>query len=191
MRKIQLTHITSPGHTDLYLDKKKYSVYLGNGKLIHIGSERNSLAFLNEVNRFLNLELVELNEIFIEVHSEFRRSWIYLDPSQENWYKLAEQKARRAVSSIPELFDKCVRSVGSGAMHQVWSSLNTISLMMIDICEILHDLYEKRSQYYQMRRAQTLNARITSVIERLSEFEGSSIYSQRANKIIKNVQCLR
>jgi len=79
MKKINLTYIRLPDKTSYMTWQKTYSILLGNEIKVSFSSEKKAKKFIADTNRFLNLQLQELNQVYIQLFAEYRRLWFIID----------------------------------------------------------------------------------------------------------------
>lgn len=167
MRKIKVDAIKNPDdHPDqLYKYRKNYSFHTGDGSIIFFKSERAAKAFQAQYNRSLNLLITELNEIYISVFELYRSNWFYLNTN----------KLTRLIFSIDEFLDRACKNVGSGTPHYAVSSIRGCINTFVQICNAIADLQASRSNGYEMRKAQTIIARLHYISERSNQLFSGTI----------------
>lgn len=161
MRKIKVDAIKRPDDKpdQPYKYRKKYSFHTGDGSILFFGSERSAKAFQAQYNRSLNLIITELNEIYISVFELYRSNWFYLNTG----------KLTRLIFSIDDLLDRACKNAGSGTPHYAVSAIRGCIKTCEQICSTLLELQAARSNGYEMRKAQTIIARLHYVSERSNQ----------------------
>jgi len=169
-----------PGSFNSGIEKKCYSIYLGNGHLIHLGSLRTANNYMSEINRFINYQIIDLNENYISVYSDYRRAWLYLDPTWTAEYKTIKSLTAKCISIIDTKFESVFTYTGSNAIHNIWSTLNLICDNLTTTCNLLINLFLKRSSYYEIKKIELNRNRSTLIKETLKNYKGPGADSNKA-----------
>lgn len=90
MKSICIDQIKRPVIASVYKNDKLYKVYLGNNYVFESKSFALAKAFLNKTNKFLNIQLHEINMIVKELQLEYRNIWFYLDDTIDVEVKIVE-----------------------------------------------------------------------------------------------------
>lgn len=91
MKKVKLANLREPVKDSIYVKEKKYWVSLGNQVKVSFTNRKNALAFIAQTNRFLNEKTFELNKIYVDVFSEYRRIWFYFDSKNAHRVNFEQQ----------------------------------------------------------------------------------------------------
>ena len=91
MKKVKVTNLTYPVKNSIYVKEKKYWVALGNKVRVSFTNRKNALAFIAQTNRFLNEKTFELNKIYVDIFSEYRRIWFYFDSKNARLMNFEQQ----------------------------------------------------------------------------------------------------
>ena len=118
MKKINLSHIRIPDKKHFLSAQRTYGIFLGNEINISFPSEKKARKFLADTNRFLNIQLQELNQVYIQLFAEYRRLWFIID---------FESNIEDAFHDITKFFKKIV-SHGTGENSNVYIYLDFIRL---------------------------------------------------------------
>lgn len=97
MKKINLTHYTLPEKTSWLKVNNTYTLLLGNELRCSFSNETKCKKFLAETNRFLNLQLQEINQIYIQTFSEYRNLYFIID---------FEQNIESSLNDVDKLFKR-------------------------------------------------------------------------------------
>ena len=157
MKRIELKGIMVLNSETIRHDDGIYSIYLGNGHKQSFHSQRNAKQFLSETNRFLNQKLYELNFLYIDTFTEYRKAWVYFSSHKSN-SKIAfmdlENKCRRLMQDIDRAFELMVnRSSWTNGNYQVFTNFRHIVASQYDLLNQLINLYTSKSdglQKYQV-----------------------------------------
>jgi hypothetical protein len=84
MKKIDLFMIQLPNKQSHYIIDKKYRIFLGNDCKVAFDNIKAAQQFLSETNLFLTQTLHELNDIYIQAFSMFRRYWFHFQRDTDN-----------------------------------------------------------------------------------------------------------
>ncbi len=74
--QIKIKTLWRPDKSSYLTINRKYRVILGNGLTIAFTQEVKAKAFLAQTNRFLNDRVIEINMIYIEIWTQYRRLYI-------------------------------------------------------------------------------------------------------------------
>ena len=162
MKKIALNQITSPEISSIYAKRNCYSLVLGNGITVRFTSTRDAMAFLNEVNRDLNFNLVILNQIYIDVHTHFRRVWFYLNNGLDGAGN--ERKIIGLFHDIDKNMDLMVtRSEWSNGNQFVFQYFKGCLNFLDEIIKILQEVEMKRNAYSEFYMLKVLLTRTNGI----------------------------
>ncbi len=149
MKRIKIDKIVEPHPNPFYIRDQYFWVWLGNGTKHQFTSKRNALAFLAQVNRFLNNKLHEANFLYCEVFTQYRENWFYFWHNKKNYDNGLNLKLRLIETRLKdcmEAFDMLVtRSHLPNGNHFVWVHFNNIFNAMDSICSELIALQKSRS----------------------------------------------
>lgn len=166
MKKIHLKEFHYGEKSRLITKLRLHSVGLGNGLTFRFSSIRDLRAFLAETSRFLNIKVYELNEIFIEVLSNYRRAWFYLNPQEDQKIKNSIQGIERAFNSI----------ISRHKDYYVFLDFSNICRLLIEILIILISIKKKRNNHLDTHLLHTVISRITFIEGKIKGYGQGSKY---------------
>ena len=162
MKKITLKQITSPEVSSIYAKRNCYSLSLGNGITVRFSSARDAMAYLNEVNKDLNFNLVVLNQIYVDVHTHFRRVWFYLNNGLDGPGN--ERKIIGLFHDIDKNMDLMVtRSDWENGNYFIFQYFKGCLNFLDEIIKILQDVEMQRNAYPEFYMLKVLLTRTDSV----------------------------
>jgi len=155
MKRINIQTIAKANKTSIRTKQRSHCVLLNWGLTIYFTDIKQAKAFLVKTNDFLTFKLFEINEIYIEVFTHYRRGWFYFDVPQD--------AAARASS---EYIDKCFKLIvdrghwQNGAVY-VFNWINQIIDGLNTFLTMLSDNHRQRGNYAELRVIETLRARLS------------------------------
>lgn len=155
MKKVNIKTIEKADKTSIRTKRRKHSILLHSGLTLYYSDIKDAKIFLVKTNDFLTFKLFELNEIYIEVFTHYRRAWFYFDVPQD--------AAARASS---EYIDKCFKLIvdrghwQNGAVY-VFNWLAQIVNGLNVFLNLLSDNHVRHGNYAELRVIETLRARIS------------------------------
>src|SRR6266567_9496658 len=115
-----------------------YVIWFGNRICVEYKSKRDMAAFLADTNRYLTQTMIELNEIYIQVFMEYRRTWFILQNSKSGKKVNLFDQERRIKSSLQAVDDMFERTGNTytGTSDAVYSFVNLAKIcgFMKDAC---------------------------------------------------------
>lgn len=178
MKQIKIQHFTPANKNSVYIDKKKYSVQLGNGIKKLFTDKKQAVAFLSETNLFLNTKLKELNFILIDVFELYRIAWFYMDNTrtkkQLNLSKI-DHKSKNEIQNLFKTFDIIVSRTGSpNSNHFTFLHFNNIIKSLTTILNILLELYESKSHTDKIYKIKFLINQTTNIKSELAGYPNTN-----------------
>lgn len=141
MKKIGLKNYSKPDKSSVYTEKRRYSIFLGNGLTLTFTTNKDLSFAMAEINRRLNLILFDLNEMFIECFSEYRRLWFYLPP-----HTLMSEESK--IIELNEMLQTRFRIVTE---RSGWTNGNAFSFKELYL--IIDYLLEELNLFVKLRKA--------------------------------------
>jgi hypothetical protein len=135
----------------------KYEIWFGNRICVEYASKREMNYFIAATNRVLTKYLIELNETYISVFSEYRRTWFLMQNVKNgkivNQYD-RERKIKSHLDCVADMFDRAGNTF-AGSSDAVYSfiSLAKICGFLSEAINELSALHRKRNntiQYHLM-----------------------------------------
>ena len=103
MKKITLTRILTADRSSIYTKRKNYCISVGNGVSARFSNLEKAEAFLTKLNEELNFNLSVMNMILVEIFTNYRRLWFYLNNLPE--YSAHERRITEAFQDIDRYFN--------------------------------------------------------------------------------------
>lgn len=161
MKKINLTYIRLPDKHSWLSEQKTYSVYLGNEVKASFPSEKKVKKFLADTNRFLNLQLHELNQIYIQLFAEYRRLW----------FKLDENDFEDRLRDVSKLFKKVTRyNHGENSNYFVFFDFIKLTRELTETAEKLQEFQFDDNNYSEVNLLATLLFRLDNIDQVLKNY---------------------
>lgn len=152
----------------------EYHVWFGNRICCRFASKRNVREFLAETNRFLNRTMVELNELYIVIFTEYRRIWFTLMNFKNGVNVNLSQQERDMQKIIGDIADQFNRAGNTyhGTASGGWSfvHLQNATFMMKEITKQMIDLNKRRNNTIQYHTLEVLEERISLLESRLVNY---------------------
>jgi len=168
MKSIQLKQYT---HV-----KGIYKVSIGNGIHRDFKNKKSCLKFLVNCNRYLTIKLVEVNSIFVNLFTHYRRNWFYFDHNKNPGFELfeADRRCKKNLESISNVFDIMVeRSHYQNGNHFVFAHFKMILRDMKQVITLLQVLMKSKSNTVDFHELHIIYLTITKVEKEIFEFDGT------------------
>jgi hypothetical protein len=164
MKKINTTTIGEPDKTSIRTTAKKHSVMLDWDNTVFFTDIKKAKAFIVETNEFLTFKLFELNEIYIDVFTKYRRLWFYLDTRED-------ASMKRLLDNVNENFKLSVdRSHWQNGSVHVYKWINSIAADLKKTLEIIKSSNKRKQLWADIRVAGTLINRIDFILMQLKSW---------------------
>jgi hypothetical protein len=162
MKKINLTFTSLPDKSSWLSSQKTYSVYLGNEITTSFTSEKKVKKFLADTNRFLNLQMNELNQIYIQFFAEYRRLWFIID---------FEDSIEDSIRDINRFFKKILKSnSGVNGNFFVFIDFMRLTKELTEAIEKLQEFQKENNNYTEVNQLATLLLRCNNIDEVLKNY---------------------
>lgn len=160
MKQIKINNLTVPRKDGILATDKKYCVWLGNETRNYFTSQKACDNFLANTNRFLNENLQNLNNIYIQLFSEFRQVWFYGDSAHNSIIKI-EQEFKNVEYAFENVINKSAHPINGN------SYAFTILFRICDsqrlIAENIIQIYLQKKIYVPTHRLKYLKAQIKMI----------------------------
>jgi hypothetical protein len=166
MKEVRIKQYTLPDKSSVYIKQKQYRVWLGNHATNYFSSEKETLRFLAETNRFLTDCLHELNYLYGIVFQEYRAVWFYAkrDESIESTimdYFLDADKL---------MINLTTRGQTTNGNAFVFNWLFAVCDSLTKAVSIILDLHEERKTFADLRRVKTFARQLESIKSALEKY---------------------
>jgi hypothetical protein len=160
MKKIKIENYREPVKESIYTRDKRYWISLGNGARLSFTNRKDAKAFLARTNRFLNERVFDLNRIYVDVFSEYRRIWFYFDDGE----KENNERIELTMHWTNVRFNVMIRNAGyeSGNAY-AFQNLRTIISNLLEIIATLRDVQKRRNNWVERYNLEVLSRRLTEV----------------------------
>lgn len=185
MKKISINSLTRSTKSSIYTKEKKHSVALGNGKVFHINNIINAKQFLAETNRFLNLKLHEINDLYIDLNTHANSMWFSMDDRQD-----------RAFLSDIEVFMNSRRlAVERGHFangnHFIFRHLENCLNSLIRIAIALNKVLKKTGRASETYRIRSIEDRIHRIKYEINKYGNDLLLDFDSSDLISKFNLLR
>lgn len=162
MRKIKLHNYSSPDQSTIYTKHKTYRLWLGNEVTISKPSEKAIIAALTAVNDELNNYFAEINKMYIDLFSMYRRRWFILDSENNNQDNYKETK--QSLYEVERLLDLISeRSHYPNGNHFTFKHLNAIFDEFQKLIKIFIIVDTKKNNYNEIQSLKANLKRVSSI----------------------------
>lgn len=172
MKKIQLTNVKFADKQARLIKQRKHCVYLGNGVSVYFTDLKAAKSFLVKTNQFLNQKLFELNSLYIDLFTEYRKAWFYffnvydrkLHRNSENFVLIEIQTIEKKMTLM------VARAHFDNGSTIVFQGFRIILSSMETITETLIDLYKAKKHYAEAHQIRAIQSRIEILKAQINEF---------------------
>jgi len=172
MKKINLTYIILPDKHSWLSSNRTYGVYLGNEIRASFSSEKKVKKFLAETNRFLNAQMQELNQVYIQLFAEYRQLWFVIDLD-------FEKNIEESLREISKLFNKLYRfNHGANSNFFVYLHFIQLTTELHNVVVKLTDYQKAYDNFIEANRLSTLTLRLNNISSALTYY-GKEYEDQR------------
>lgn len=166
MRQITIVHIEFPDHSSVYIKRKQYSVCLGNGSRTYHSTYKLAKRFMAETNRFLNDRLHELNYLYANIFSEYRKIWFYFKGVQN-----ADTNIINCFNETDGYFVKVVtRGNTPNANSFIYGWIFSICDALNESIQVIKDILKGQKYYADLRRVEMIERQVLGVKEMLEKY---------------------
>ncbi len=146
MKRIIINHISGNDKSSILSGNRSWNVAMGNGLTLRFKNEVHAKSFLVKASEELSFQLIIMNEIYMDIFTEFRRNWFYFNLTQEllssernikNAFDLFERQTHLAVS-------RCELANGN---HFVFRYLYQSCKALMEVTEILSNFHVYRRNF--------------------------------------------
>jgi len=152
----------------------EYLVVFGNRIIVRFASKRHTREFLAETNRFLTRSMVELNELYITVFTEYRHIWFTLMNVKNGVPVNLASDEREMQKIINDVADQLNRAGNTyhGTASGAWAfvHLQNACFMLKELNGLIIALNKKRNNTVQYHVLEVLQERISIIENRLVNY---------------------
>ena len=164
MKKINIETIISGDKTSIRTKHRKHRVFLHSDLTLSFEDIKKAKVFLVGVSDFLTFKLFELNEIYIELFSHYRRAWFYIDNTQD-------KNIMTETRTIDYSFKLCFeRSDWESGSFYVFNWIRCICDSLQSIIKIIDSMQIKRGNYAEIRIMKTVSKRIELIMNEVFSY---------------------
>lgn len=174
MKSITLNNIGRPDKTSHYMNRKMYSVFLGNDLKEYFSSLRDAKQFMADLNRFLNTRMHELNYIYIEVFRVYRNAWFFFT-SEKNGNNFQFDKLQKEINNkfifIDKSFELLVKNhYSANSNYFVFKHFFDIIGSIYYILDQVKTILIQRKYYADVQKIKMLDSMIKNVDSSLKNY---------------------
>jgi len=172
MRKIRIENLTKADKSNHITKQRKHQVFLGNNVTVYFSDMKKAKAFLTVTNYFLNRKLFEINALYIDIFTEYRKAWFYSSGEYDRqMHFINDNFVFRDIEIIDRKFSLMVsRSHFENGSSIVWHGMYII----IECCEStigkLTDLYKAKKHYAEAHQLNVIAERLGILKLQLDEY---------------------
>ena len=135
MRKIKVTKIVPKKSKSVYTRDLRHQLNIGNGYTVYFENAKDCAAYAVELDEFLNLKALELNEIYIDLWSNYRKYCLIYAT-----FFLHDRKIKMHILNLDRDFEKLItRTRGPNGHHFCFNIFNSIIVDLRAFAEYLID----------------------------------------------------
>jgi hypothetical protein len=177
MKKIILRNVHKADKSSIFTKQKKHCVFLGNQVNIYFSDLKKAKAYVVETNEFLNQKLFEVNALYIDVFSAYRKSWFYFfNVYDKNMHFSGNNQVVRELETIEKKMTLMVaRSHFENGSFIIWQGFNVVLESLKTIIQALNLLYKQKKHYAEARQMQTIESRIKMIEDQLNQWGNDQI----------------
>lgn len=176
MKKINIETISDGDKSSIRTNNRKHRVFLHSDLTLSFDDHKKAKIFLVGVSDFLTFKLFELNEIYIELFTHYRRAWFYIDNTQD-------KNILTETRTIDHSFKLCFeRSNWQNGSHYVFNWIRSICESFQSIIRIIESMQIKRGNYAENRIMKALSKRIEYILNEIFSY-GQPNKTYQANGI--------
>lgn len=160
MKKIKIENYENPKPLSIYTKDKYYWVWLGNETKHRFSNRKHAEAFLVRTNRFLNERLFELNRLYVEIFTEYRRLWFYFDRKAME----SNIQIEGTLEWINKKFNIVIdRSQGINGNFNVFQNMLIIVDNLKHIIKVLTDLQTQKNNWVERYNLIVISKRLDEI----------------------------
>lgn len=168
MKTIKIEKYTDK-RTDSYFTKDKcFWVFLGNGSKHSFTNKKHLKKFLAETNEFLKARLFELNKIYAEIFTEYRKIWFYFDGES---LKTFSDRFDDDLILVNKSFRMIIeRSSWNDGNQLTFKHFYYVIEMFTGILNVMIEVQKAKSNYVEKRNLEVIASRLAYVKMCLENF---------------------
>jgi len=164
MKKINIENIERSDKSSIRTNNRKHRVFLHSDLTLSFEDYKKAKIFLVGVNDFLTFKLFELNEIYIELFTHYRRAWFYIDNTQD-------KNIMKDTRTIDDCFKLCFeRSSWTNGSHYVFNWIRSICDSFQSIIRIIENMQLKRGNYGEIRIMGAVSNRVQYILNEVFNY---------------------
>jgi hypothetical protein len=170
MRRIVLKGFKKPDKASIYNSERAYSFSFYSGQIAEFSSRYEMERFMTEANKALNDYLVEMLELFVAVHSEYWRQWLYLDVKPGSNTRTA-RSCEVEFETIPTILDKIVSGLPSyNGSYQPISQFITILNGLENVINLMSTIRYEKLDHLELKRFCLVERQVSRLKNDLEHF---------------------
>lgn len=189
MKRITLKETILPDKSSVFVQDKKYCVFLGNELRRYFTNKKQLRAFLVETNSFLNYKMHELNYLYGIVFAEYRRAWFYFTadhPVQKNNLERMERSIRDELKHIEKSFDWLARNSGyNNGNYLTFKHLYLLCDNLASIVEVLKQVQHLRRYFVEIHRLEIFRTQSLRIKESIENYGKTDTETRPEEIVIK------
>lgn len=152
MKKAKLGNPQTPDKTSIYIRDKKFHLFYNN-KNKYFTSNRDCQLFIANLNRTVNTYLTELNYIYIDCFSMYRKLFQLIDI----------EMFKNHFSIIDNAFSRTLKHSSENRNYFIFRDMYMIVNELIDICKYFHDFELQRKNYENVHFLRMTSNRLENI----------------------------
>lgn len=167
MKKITLKTIYKADKTSIRTNARKHSICIKAGTTISFTDHRKAEAFLVQTNDFLNFKLFELNELYIELNTQYRRNWFYFE------FNIQDERSCFGSFMQTEKYMNLMVDRGhyENGPYMVFSWMDASFCSMMAVIELLQDLHKKRNNWAEIKVLEAIRTRAEFMLSQIRDYK--------------------
>lgn len=162
MKKITLNAVHAKDMNSIFTADRKHNVLLGNNVIVFFKDKKKALAFLVATNDFLNAKLYELNSLYIDVFSEYRKTWFnFFNPTDSRMKNLGPSDLFNELETVEKKINFIVARAGyANGPFIVWQGFRVSIDSLNKVIKVLAEISQDKKRYSEAHQLRVIQSRI-------------------------------
>jgi hypothetical protein len=176
MKKIKINALREGDKSSVFTKQRRHQVVLGNGQTVYFKDLKRAKAYITATNEFLNQKLYEINALYIDVFTEYRKAWFYFfDIYDRRMHIVSDNNVLQEIHLIENKMTIMVaRAHFTNGPFIVWNGFRLMLESMENICNTLIYLYKQKKHYSEAHQVRAILSRINIMYKELERYGAKS-----------------
>jgi len=188
MKAVKIETIIQPIPDSDFINKRKYSVFLGNNYRTIFSSKRDALKFIADTNKYLSVKMHQVNNLYGQTISVYRLCWPYFFHNKKGGRNRGfdERKCEENIKIVTDQLNRLIASPTPNHNAFVWSYFNRAIDCLAEIMDICMELHRSRSNGAEVVICQLILTQLLTVKNELLQYP-SNIQTDIEIKVYRSV----